>query len=243
MIPAPVLRPALLGSLASLALCACYGELSDGAYPEHGAGTSLVGVGQPSDDPALPSPAEPPSLGPAAPSDPPPAQPTPAPEPGAPTPPPSSHLTVTGIVGGAHTVTQPYGPAAVDYGYAYCHDYGDWPAGQVVHCGVDIGLGRGHPLAAPDSGTVTTAGGTGYYTDAYNASAGQLTLQLDDGTQVIFGHCSELHVSNGQRVKRGQQVALSGQSSTGENGHLHLEVRVPSGGGLRTVDPIVFLGP
>ncbi len=155
-------------------------------------------------------------------------------------------MTVAGIVGGSYTVTQPYGPTQFDGGYAYCWSYGS-PEGQNVHCGLDIGLKRGHPLVAPGRGIVIVAGGTPYYTDAFNAAAGQLTLQLDDGTRVILGHLSEISVQPGQSVAQGQQVGLSGQGSTSEkNGHLHLEVRVRDSSlasGYRTVDPLAFFGP
>jgi murein DD-endopeptidase MepM/ murein hydrolase activator NlpD len=246
----PPLRPSTNRAVVTfmwvgLCLGACgYGELSGGSDPRGGRGLDPGGAGATPVDPTPQPPPEPPSLGPAAPSAPPaqPAQPAQPAEPSAPAS--SSGLTVTGIVGGAYSITQDYGPAQYDYGYAYCHSYGDWPAGQIIHCGVDIGLKRGRALFAPDNGTVSVAGGTGYYADAYNGAAGQLTLTLEDGAQVILGHSSEILVAKGQRVTRGQKVALSGQSSVNEtNGHLHLEVRVRSGGGLRTVDPMIFFGP
>ncbi|MEA2526221.1 MAG: Peptidase family, partial [Thermomicrobiales bacterium] len=55
------------------------------------------------------------------------------------------------------------------------------------------------------------------------------------GDEVVLGHLGRIVVKEGERVKIGQFVGLSG----GENGdHLHLEVReLQPLGGYRIVDP------
>jgi hypothetical protein len=151
-------------------------------------------------------------------------------------------LTVGQIVGGANfDVTQDYGPTDFDGGYSYCDDYGQW-GGQLVHCGVDIGIPAGTPLFVPGDGTVLRAGGSGYFEDAYNKSAGELKIQLSSGDHVILGHMSQIDLWVGQSVTRGQAGGLSGQM----NGpHVHIEVRVPvssTAAGMATVDPMTYFG-
>lgn len=145
-------------------------------------------------------------------------------------------LTVTEIVGGGYDVTQPYGYSGTGINYSYCNAYG--VSGFDTHCGVDIGIPSGTPLYIPGDATVTIAGWSGYFTDEYGG-AGELKIVFGDGTEVILGHMSEIWVGVGDSVSGGQPAGLSGSS----NGpHLHLEVRVPGGGGLVTVDPMTFFG-
>lgn len=157
---------------------------------------------------------------------------------------PPSRIGLGKIVGGAYTVSQPYGPTTFNFDYSYCKAYGTWPASQNVHCAIDLSIPRGTPLYAGEAGTIITAGGTAYFKDDLNPAAGELRLQLVDGTHVIYGHTSKIEVAKGAKVSVGQRVGLSGTAGTGA--HLHLEVRVPDSSlasGFRTVDPMVFFGP
>lgn len=142
----------------------------------------------------------------------------------APAPQPAARLGVGEIVGGAYTVSQPYGPTSFWMDYGYCLEYGHWPAGQNVHCAVDIPVARGTRIYAPDHGTVTVAGGTPWYNDDLNPAAGDLRVELADGTEVVFGHMSTIEVAIGQSVSPHTPLGKSGSAGTGP--HLHLEVRL-----------------
>jgi murein DD-endopeptidase MepM/ murein hydrolase activator NlpD len=119
------------------------------------------------------------------------------------------------------------------------------------HTGIDIGLAFGTTLYAVSAGEITCAGtgvgpgAEGIGCGAFNCvdatgnicGAGRVELLLDDGTIAIYGHCSAALVSVGQRVRRGDPIARSGE----QNGpHLHFEQRVPNSvcaAGYAIVDP------
>ena len=87
-----------------------------------------------------------------------------------------------------------------------------------------------------------TAGGTPYFQDETSYAAGELKFRLGDGTEVIFGHMSNIALYSGQSVGSGQ---YAGESGTANGGHVHIEVRIPSnayGSGFATVDPLDFFG-
>ncbi len=87
------------------------------------------------------------------------------------------------------------------------------------HDGLDVGVPIGTPLNSINDGTViSTNMGSGYGT----------SLLIDHGNGIVSGyaHCSELLVTNGQSVKKGQVIALSGNTGRSTGPHLHLEVRL-----------------
>jgi murein DD-endopeptidase MepM/ murein hydrolase activator NlpD len=118
--------------------------------------------------------------------------------------------------------------------YAYGLGYG---LDGYEHTGLDVGMPAGTPLYSPVEGTVAIAGGTPYFTFYGNGrpGVGELLIRTADGDEVVLGHMGRIAVEEGDRVKIGQFVGLSG----GENGdHLHLEVReLQPLGGYRIVDP------
>lgn len=87
------------------------------------------------------------------------------------------------------------------------------------HDGLDVGIPIGTPLNAINDGTViSTNMGSGYGT----------SVLIDHGNGIVSGyaHCSELLVYEGQAIKKGQVIALSGNSGRSTGPHLHLEVRL-----------------
>ena len=101
-----------------------------------------------------------------------------------------------------------------------------------AHEGVDITAPRGAPIQAPGSGMVTSAG--------WEAGYGQ-TVTIDHGYGVVtkFAHASKLLVRRGERVKRGDRVALVGNTGLATGPHLHYEVIVNG----RPVDPLRYVLP
>lgn len=87
------------------------------------------------------------------------------------------------------------------------------------HIGIDIGAPGGRNIYAADGGTVIKA--------TYNSSYGYYVL-IDHGNTIstLYAHASKLLVSVGQKVERGQVIALVGTTGNSSGNHLHFEVRV-----------------
>lgn len=89
------------------------------------------------------------------------------------------------------------------------------------HKGLDIAADRGTPIHAAAAGTVTVSqygygGGYGNY----------IIISHGNGVQTLYGHCSELCVSQGEYVSQGQLIAKVGSTGISTGNHLHFEVRV-----------------
>lgn len=98
------------------------------------------------------------------------------------------------------------------------------------HAGIDFAGDYGSPILAADSGTVIFAGWYGGYGRAVIVDHGK-------GITTLYGHSSELFVTEGQSVQRGQQVASVGSSGLSTGPHLHFEVRRDG----TPIDPAGFL--
>jgi murein DD-endopeptidase MepM/ murein hydrolase activator NlpD len=87
----------------------------------------------------------------------------------------------------------------------------------VWHRGLDISTGMGTPVLAPADGVVTY---TGRKVDFGNI------ISLDHGYGYLtrYGHNSKIIVRAGQRVRRGQVIALVGNTGKSTGPHLHYEV-------------------
>ncbi|MDH3755897.1 MAG: peptidoglycan DD-metalloendopeptidase family protein [Acidimicrobiia bacterium] len=117
-----------------------------------------------------------------------------------------------------------------------------WPSAGVVssefgerwgrmHDGIDIAAGVGTPIAAAEHGAVFFAGWLGGYGN---------TVMIDHGAGImtLYGHMSELWVTNGVSVSIGQGIGAMGSTGNSTGPHLHFEVRIDGG----PVDPRQFLG-
>lgn len=88
---------------------------------------------------------------------------------------------------------------------------------EEFHPGLDISGTVGTPVRATADGRVLLAG--------WHSGYGNLiVLQHDFGYTTRFGHNSKLLVKNGQTVKRGQVIALMGQTGRASGPHCHYEV-------------------
>ncbi|OKH43053.1 peptidase M23 [Calothrix sp. HK-06] len=87
-----------------------------------------------------------------------------------------------------------------------------------LHAGIDFAGAYGSPIRAADAGTVIFAGWYGGYGNAVIISHGK-------GITTLYGHSSQLFVSEGQTVQRGQQIAAVGSTGLSTGPHLHFEVR------------------
>lgn len=98
------------------------------------------------------------------------------------------------------------------------------------HSGIDIGADYGDTVVAADSGVVIYADWMGGYGKA-------VVIDHGGGISTLYGHNSELLVSEGQRVGKGQAIARVGATGYATGPHLHFEVRENGS----TVDPMSYL--
>ncbi|WP_165777408.1 M23 family metallopeptidase [Amycolatopsis antarctica] len=99
------------------------------------------------------------------------------------------------------------------------------------HNGMDIANSIGTPIVAAMEGTVIEAGpasGFGLW----------VRIQHDDGTITVYGHMNSFSVSEGDRVKAGDQIAEIGNRGQSTGPHLHFEVWT---GGGKKIDPRPWL--
>ncbi|MBN3871288.1 murein hydrolase activator EnvC [Nostoc sp. JL33] len=86
------------------------------------------------------------------------------------------------------------------------------------HAGLDFAASYGSTIRAADSGTVIFAGWYGGYGRA-------VIIDHGNGMTTLYGHTSELYVTEGQAVERGQAIAAVGSTGFSTGPHLHFEVR------------------
>ncbi len=99
-----------------------------------------------------------------------------------------------------------------------------------MHEGLDIGAKSGTPILAPADGVVTFSGvkpGFGNF------------VQVDHGygVETIFAHARKLIAKKGQKLKRGELLAMIGSTGRSTGPHLHYEIRVNG----TPVDPLYFI--
>lgn len=97
--------------------------------------------------------------------------------------------------------------------------------------GVDIAVPAGTPVKAAENGVVIYAG------DGLKEFGNTVLVRHENGLVTVYGHASSIEVQRGQKVKRGQEIALSGMSGTTDSPKLHFEVRKNSA----PVDPSGYL--
>lgn len=89
---------------------------------------------------------------------------------------------------------------------------------QAMHEGVDFSTEVGTPIVASAAGVVSVA--------EYHPEYGNM-VEIDHGNELAtrYAHASRLLVSVGTVVKRGQRIALVGNTGRSTGPHLHFEVR------------------
>jgi len=94
--------------------------------------------------------------------------------------------------------------------------------------GIKIAVPIGTPIHAVADGVVI------YTTDSIAGLGGLVMVRHGDGWTSVYGHASRILVTRGQAVKRGQTVALSGDTGFADRPELHFELRK----GRTPVDPL-----
>lgn len=113
----------------------------------------------------------------------------------------------------SHTITS-------NYGYRIHPISGT----KKLHAGIDIGAPGGSNIIAADSGTVILS------SFGYNGGYGNyVIISHGNGITTRYAHCSNLFVSVGQTVTKGQLIAAVGSTGASTGNHCHFEVRINGG--------------
>lgn len=110
--------------------------------------------------------------------------------------------------------------------------YGKRKATEIVsanHQGIDLGVVVGTTIVSAMEGKVSVVSDEGEY--------GVHVKIVNDDVTTIYAHCSKILVKEGKTVKKGQKIALSGNTGKTTGPHLHFEIR-RSG---RSIDPELIL--
>lgn len=102
-----------------------------------------------------------------------------------------------------------------------------WPTHGIItqyfawyHPALDIADRSGPPVVASDGGTVLVAGwpdNSGY--------GNRVVIDHGNGYTTLYGHFSNVYVSNGQKVSRGQVLGQMGTTGRSTGTHCHFEIR------------------
>ncbi|ADU31317.1 murein hydrolase activator EnvC family protein [Evansella cellulosilytica] len=110
---------------------------------------------------------------------------------------------------------------------------------EEFHHGIDISRNRGTDIFAAESGSVIEARYMGGYGNTIMLS------HVINGQTIttLYAHLDSIHVRVGQRVERGEQIAVMGTTGVSTGVHLHFEVHEGGWNGQKSnsVDPLNYL--
>ena len=99
------------------------------------------------------------------------------------------------------------------------------------HTGTDIAADTGTKIISATEGKVVLASATGDY-------GKHLKIQTNDkDIVVVYAHCNNLYVNEGDTIKQGQEIAEVGATGNATGPHLHFEIRYQD----RYVNPQLIL--
>ena len=114
----------------------------------------------------------------------------------------------------------------------------DLKLGLQGHDGVDFAMNTGNPIFAIDDGEVIPKS---IGVDQYGTT---IVIQHSWGKS-FYGHLSEVYVKDGQKVTKGDKIALSGNTGLSTGAHLHFGIRLnkfdQNNGYFGKVDPLHYL--
>lgn len=93
------------------------------------------------------------------------------------------------------------------------------------HTGVDIAANMGTKIKSATSGEVVLASEEGDY-------GKHLKIQIGE-VSIIYAHCNNLYVKQGDKIEQGQEIAEVGSTGNSTGPHLHFEIRISE----RTINP------
>lgn len=108
--------------------------------------------------------------------------------------------------------------------------YGKKSAG-LRNDGVNIQANKGTPIKAAESGQVVYVG------NALKGYGNLILLKHRDGWMTAYAHAQKTFVTKGEKIKKGQKIALVGSTGSVKKPQLHFELRKKT----RTLDPLPYL--
>jgi hypothetical protein len=125
------------------------------------------------------------------------------------------HPPITQRFGCTDVPGEPYSPDCVTHRF---------------HTGLDLGVRSGTPVYA-------TAAGVARVIQSDSGYGNHVVLTHGSGWITVYAHLSQFTVRDGEVVRRGDPVGLSGSTGFSTGPHLHYEIRY----GQQPVDPCVYL--
>lgn len=87
------------------------------------------------------------------------------------------------------------------------------------HTGIDISANEGTDIDAAYDGTVCETGST-------RGRGNYIVVDHGGGIKTLYAHCLELKKEKGDKVKKGQTIALVGSTGLSTGNHVHFEVLI-----------------
>lgn len=94
------------------------------------------------------------------------------------------------------------------------------PRGRKHHDGIDIPAPQGTPIVAVDPGVVI------YSDNGIRGYGNMIVIAHGDDIFTVYAHNKKNKVDKGERVDKGQTIALIGNTGRSTGPHLHFEIRV-----------------
>ena len=126
-------------------------------------------------------------------------------------------------------ITPVSGPVTSQFGWRTHPIYGT----SNFHNGIDIAAPEGTPIYSSDAGTVELAN--------HGGAIGLQVVLEHPHHKTIYGHMSQLAVSAGQPVQRGDLIGYVGSTGDSTGPHLHFTVYERLSDGWGRVDPAGYL--
>ena len=98
------------------------------------------------------------------------------------------------------------------------------------HTGLDLTAHVGESVRSAASGTVISTG----WESGYGLAT---VVDHHNGLRTVYAHLSRIVVNRGDVVKKGQLIAMSGNTGLSTGPHLHYEVRLNN----RPISPVSYL--
>ena len=116
-------------------------------------------------------------------------------------------------------IRQPHSQAEANFADVRNYIYHGQKIDQQVHLGYDLAVTQHVGVEASNDGTVVYAAPLGIYGNC-------IVLDHGYGLQTIYGHLSRIDVHEGDMVKQGQVMGLSGQTGMAGGDHIHFAMQL-----------------
>jgi murein DD-endopeptidase MepM/ murein hydrolase activator NlpD len=112
-----------------------------------------------------------------------------------------------------------------------------------VHVGLDLAAPQGLPIRSPADGVVVFAGEYPVSRSVGWWRFGKLVIVRNgDRFVTLFGHCDEVRVRAGQKIRQGEVLGTVGNTGWSTSPHVHYEVRRRAGDGRWVpADPLIYI--